>query len=301
MIWDMKFDKNGDLWFTDEQSNSIWKYFTQEDKFERYKSPTKSSYPSSLAFDSQGRVWFTEIFGKKLGIINPLETKNNTSEGIKEIDLGKEVKFETTGPLSAEFKNSSYSNNNDKSNDILWLSTVDYPRGGQIIKLDTSNENLTVYELNKTKNVPISVAEDDKGRLWTNDHASSLFVVLDPSTGNTKQFSTSPATTRITPTLPYYNAYSDGKVWFNEHEGNAIGAFEPESNTLIEYHIPTKNFNWGNTSNPLKFIIDNNGSVWFTEWTENKIGRISKENMNNMPISLSTSKDKVIIDSKANI
>src|SRR3954453_1543525 len=143
MIWDMKFDKNGNLWFTDEQSNSVWKYSTLENKFEKYKSPTKNSYPSSLAFDSKNRVWFTEIFGKKLGIINPLEAKNNTSVGIKEIDLGKKVKFETTGPLSAGFKNTSYSNNNDKANDILWLSTVDFPYGGQIIKVDTTKENFT--------------------------------------------------------------------------------------------------------------------------------------------------------------
>ena len=34
MIWEMKFDKNGNLWFTDELSNSIWKYFTKEGKFE---------------------------------------------------------------------------------------------------------------------------------------------------------------------------------------------------------------------------------------------------------------------------
>jgi|tagenome__1003787_1003787.scaffolds.fasta_scaffold20954396_3 virginiamycin B lyase len=299
MIWDMKFDKNGDLWFTDEQSNSVWKYFTKENKFERYKSPTKNSYPSSLAFDSKNRVWFTEIFGKKLGIINPLEAKNNTSVGIKEIDLGKKVKFETTGPLSAGFKNTSYSNNNDKANDILWLSTVDFPYGGQIIKVDTTKENFTVYEVNKTKSVPISIAEDDKGQVWANDHASSLFLLLDTKTGNVKQFATSPATTRITPTLPYYNAYRDGKIWFNEHEGNTIAYYQPENNTLIEYHIPTRNFNWGNTSNPLQFTIDNNGSIWFTEWTENKLGFIQKEKINQYPISMTLSKDKLILDSKS--
>ena len=58
--------------------------------------------------------------------------------------------------------------------------------GGQIIKLDALKENFTVYELNKTKSVPISVAEDDKGQVWANDHASSLFLLLDPKTGNIK-------------------------------------------------------------------------------------------------------------------
>ena len=164
MILDMKFDKNEDLWFTDEYSNSLWKYYVNENKFEKYKSPTPNSYPSSLAFDSKNTVWFTEEFGKKLALLNPLEAKNNTSFGIKEFDFGKKVKFEKTGPLSIGFKNKKNFDNN-ASNDILWLSTVDFPNGGQIIKFDITKENFTVYDVTNTKSVPISVAEDKKGRV----------------------------------------------------------------------------------------------------------------------------------------
>ena len=322
MMWDLKFDKNGDLWFTDEQSSSVWKYLVKQNKFERYISPTNSSYPLSLTFDSNGLVWFTNVFGKKLGILNPEEVKNNTTMGIREIDLGKRINFETMGPSSMSFsptdksktntlleRNSNISNVTVNFNDTeekedadtMWFSTVDFPYGGQIVKFNMQTQNYTIYDLNKTKSLPISIAQDDKGRVWTNDHASNLFLVLDPKTNQVKQYATSPASTRNTTTLPYYNQYYDGKIWFNEHEGNAIAQYDIKNKTLIEYHIPTRNIAWGNTSNPLKFTIDNNGSVWFTEWTENKIGRISKENMNNIPISLSTSKDKVIIDSKANI
>lgn len=68
-IWDMKFDKYGDLWFTDQDSNSIWRYFVKENKFENYRIPTKGSYPSSLAIDSQNRVRFTEWTENKLGVL----------------------------------------------------------------------------------------------------------------------------------------------------------------------------------------------------------------------------------------
>ncbi|MDF0682313.1 MAG: hypothetical protein P0116_15260 [Candidatus Nitrosocosmicus sp.] len=322
MIWDLKFDKSGDLWFTDEQSSSVWKYLVNQDKFERYISPTNFSYPLSLTFDSNGLIWFTNVFGKKLGILDPEEVKNNTTMGIREIDLGKRINFETMGPSSMSFSpndknktNSLLERNSNNSDvivsfndpiekddaDTMWFSTVDFPYGGQIVKFNMQTQNYTIYDLNKTKSLPISIAQDDKGRVWTNDHASNLFLVLDPKTNQVKQYATSPASTRNTTTLPYYNQYYDGGIWFNEHEGNAIAQYDIKSKTLIEYHIPTRNIAWGNTSNPLKFAIDNNGSVWFTEWTENKIGHISKENMNNIPISLSTSKDKVIIDSKANI
>lgn len=62
-----------------------------------------------------------------------------------------------------------------------------------------------------------------------------------------------------------------------------------------------KKYGWGNTSNPLKFAIDQSGSVWFTEWTENKIGLVSREKMDKIPILLSTSKDEVIVDTKTNV
>jgi streptogramin lyase len=44
-------------------------YFPTDKRFEMYKVPTNGSYPSSIAFDSQDRVWFSEIFGKKLGVM----------------------------------------------------------------------------------------------------------------------------------------------------------------------------------------------------------------------------------------
>jgi virginiamycin B lyase len=301
MIWDMKFDNSGNLWFTDEKSNSIWKYLTKENKFERYLLPTRGGYPVSLVFDPSGKVWFTEIFGKKLGVLDPLKVQNNTTKGITELDLLKYVNFDTTGPISNSFKYIHSSATNNKSNihaggNILWFSTVNFPLGGQLVKYDIAKKNLTVYDLSDKHTIPLSVAEDEKGRVWTNDHASSLFLMLDPATGFTKQYATSFPMTVNTTTLPYYNEYRDGKIWFNEHYGNAIAFFDPKNNTLVEYHIPTEDSFWGNASNPLRFVFDNNGSIWFTEWTENKIGVVHKDKINSLPISMSISKDTLAVD-----
>jgi len=30
-----------------------------------YKVPTRGAYPAFIEFDSEGNVWFSEIFGKK--------------------------------------------------------------------------------------------------------------------------------------------------------------------------------------------------------------------------------------------
>ena len=84
--WEVKFDKNGNLWFTDELSNSIWKYFTKEGKFENYRLLEEGGYPQSISFDSDGNVWFTQFFGKRLGFIEPSKVITNTTEGISELD-----------------------------------------------------------------------------------------------------------------------------------------------------------------------------------------------------------------------
>ncbi len=300
MIWDMGFDRNGDLWFTDQRTNSIWKYFTKEGKFENYKLLAKGGYPLSFVFDSNDNIWFTQVFGKRLGFFDPLTIESNTTKGISELELSKQIKFTTMGPISNGFgfTDNTKNGNNSNMNETLWFSTVSFPVGGQLIKYDIPEETLAIHDLTHTNSVPIGVTEDDNGNIWTNDLASSLFMMLDPKTGYTEKYATSFSSTASPTTLPYYNQYRDGKIWFNEHYGNAIASYDIKNKTLVEYHIPSVNPLWSNSSNPLKFIFDNDGSVWFTEWTENKLGVIPKEKLNQLPISLSTSKDKMSIDSK---
>jgi virginiamycin B lyase len=300
MVWDMEFDKIGNLWFTDQVNNAIWCYFPTDKRFEMYRVPTNGSYPSSIAFDSQGRVWFSEIFGKKLGMIEPAKATNNTSTGIVEYQLNmtEEEGFETMGPLV--ITNTTSTNNNTNSNtynETVWFTAVNFPESGHVIKFDIGKKKFEVLKLPVGAGTPVGIVEDDNGRLWINDHATNLFFVFDPQTGKAVKYSTSlPSSRNNTTTLPYYNMYRDGKLWFNEHEGNAVAYFDIANLTLVEYQIPTKGEAWGNTSNPLQFTLDNNGSAWFTEWTENKIGVLDSEKAKNLPLWISTNSSSVDLD-----
>jgi len=305
MAWDMKFDRNGDLWFTDELSNSIWKYFVQEGKFENYRLLQEGGYPLSIAFDSDNNVWFTQIFGNRLGFLEPSKVINNTTEGISELDMSKQIKFQTMGPISNGFgfgnTNPTNTNANANANETLWFSTANFPVGGQIIKYDVEAETLTIHDVTYTHSVPFSIAEDENRLLWANSHIANLFFSLNPNSGEIKLYATSnPSASGNLTTLPYINAYRDGKVWFNEHYGNAIASYDPKNKALVEYYIPSQNPLWVNSSNPLRFTFDNNGSIWFAEWTENKLGVIPKEKLDQIPITLSVSKDKVVLDRNNN-
>jgi virginiamycin B lyase len=292
----MKFDNNGNLWFTDEKTNSIWKYFTNEGKFENYRILTEGGYPLSLVFDSNNNVWYTQVFGKSLGFLEPSKVMDNTTEGVSELDISSQIEFQTMGPISNGFKLTDDRNNNSELSDALWFTTDSYPIWGQLVKFNITKQTMTIHDLTYTNSIPISVAEDENGNIWTNDHASSIFIMLNPKTGETKKYATSFPSTDNSVTLPYVNEFRDGKIWFNEHYGNAIAAYDIKNKTLVEYHIPSINPKWGNASNPLRFVFENNGSIWFTEWTENKMGVIPKERINQLPISLDTSKDNLIVD-----
>lgn len=304
MVWNMKFDKTGNLWFTDEISNSIWKYSVKEGKFENYRLLEEGGYPQSLTFDSDGNFWFTQFFGKRLGFVEPSKVVTNTTEGISELDMSRQIDFQTMGPISNGFGFTNTNSNNTNpanTNETLWFSTATFPSGGQIIKYDIDSQSLTIHDVTYTHNVPFSIAEDENGTLWANSHISNLFFSLNPITGAIKQYATSnPAAPGNLTTLPYYNEYRDGKVWFNEHYGNAIASYDPENKTLVEYYIPSQNSLWVNSSNPLRFAFDHHGSIWFTEWTENKLGVMTKDRLQQIPITLSVSKDKLVLDSKNN-
>lgn len=306
MIWDMKFDRNGDLWFTDELSNSIWKYFVKEGKVENYRLLAEGGYPLSIVFDSDNNVWFTQVFGKRLGFLEPSKVINNTTEGISELDMSRQIDFQTMGPISNSFGFSNANMNSNttiptNTNETLWFSTAIFPVGGHIIEYDIAAEALTIHDVTYTHSVPFSIAEDQNGTLWANSHIANLFFSLNPNTGEIKQYATShPSASGNLTTLPYYNEYRDGKIWFNEHYGNAIASYDPENKTLVEYYIPSQNPLWVNSSNPLRFAFDNNGSIWFTEWTENKLGVITKDRLEQIPIILGVSKDKLVLDSKNN-
>jgi hypothetical protein len=82
MVWSMEFDKEGNLWFTDQVNDAIWRYFVSEKKFEMYKAPTIGSYPQGLSIDNKGMIWFSEIFGERIGVLDPSKVIDNTTSGI---------------------------------------------------------------------------------------------------------------------------------------------------------------------------------------------------------------------------
>jgi virginiamycin B lyase len=167
---------------------------------------------------------------------------------------------------------------------------------GEVFKYDVTNSTITVYGLPAKLTSPVGIVLDEDGNPWITDHGTSIFFMLNATDGQITEFPTSPFSTRISPGLvSYENAYtlpywirsdSNNSLWFNEHTGNKIGRFDPKNNVLTEYWIPTQNPLWGmcdprtttavcGIANALQFSIGKNNELWFSEWTENKLGMLN--------------------------
>jgi virginiamycin B lyase len=315
-VWSVKADKKGDIWFTDEKQNAIWRYSKSLGSFEMYKVPQNSNafgttYPVSIDFDSKGNLYFVGIRSPVLWFGNITQMKNGTSDGITKIPIptagfkGIDPSLISVGSVAV-----------DNKRGVVWISMLSFPNKGEILRYNISSKTFDTFNMPAGLNSPVGVAVTNDGNLWVTDHATSTFFMLNASNGKTTTYATSTPSPKIfgvnntdsvpeaAYTLPYWiQKDSDGSLWFNEHEGNKIARFVPSNNTLYEYWIPTQNKLWGNCppnsktcgiANTLQFSRGEKGQTWFTEWSENKIGSLNISN-NQLPFAISVSPQQLIL------
>ncbi len=352
-VWDMKVNRNtGDVWFTDEKGNAIWRFLKSSQKFEIYKIPGSSqyfgtTYPISIEFvhddsnnsnkEDNNVLFFVGTYSESLWYANIAKLKNGTSEGISQTILPVASNFKGIDPIYITTGSLVY---DSKRNDI-WVSVMVYSKKGYLLRYNLDTRTFDKFELPKELSSPLGMTVDQhSGNLWVTNAGTSIFYKFkshklnddtsNSSNSNIIKFVTSMASPRIFSninglsdsknnnsnngntiskhayTLPYWIKKSGGFLWFNEWEGNKIARFDSSHNMLVEYWIPSQNRLWGTCSsfnntatsvshnennsrqkcgiaNVLQFSTENdnnngnndkNKQIWFTEWSENKIGKI---------------------------
>jgi virginiamycin B lyase len=335
-VWDVEVDnrregREGDVWFTDEKQNTVWRYIKSSNTFERYIVPGESrdfgtTYPTSIEFDTNNDniIYFVGMFSSSIWIAEIDRLNNGTSEGISEIPIPVEG-FEGTDPVFVTTGSLAF----DEKENVVWVSVMIYGYKGQIFQYNLDTKSFDIFDLPRELSSPWGLTVDDNSDLWVTNAGSSIFYKLSPgedydgSNDNNdsrnvedfkiEKFVTSKSSSRIFGELPennterdFQNRYytlpssikksSDGSIWFNQQHGNKISQFDPSTETLIEYWVPTQNRLWGSCSNHddtisvnnniqynntcgianvLQFSIGKGGEqIWFSEWSENKIGKV---------------------------
>jgi len=290
MMWGIDYSPDGSLWFTDEAYDTIWKFSIQDESYDRINFPSDGdSLPQRLKVVGS-QIIINDFLGNKITFFDA----SQSDEQLTYISLPSPVENSVTGDFAVD------------SNENLWYTNWIFQQTGVLVKYDQRGyseslknseedslplfEFLEVYQLPPGLNTPNGAVADSNGKIWLADTSSSFFFSFDPESESFTQYSTS------LPTISTYGNYSgliktpvtrpywieldqNERVVFNEQTANRIGIFDPNTNTLTEYLIPSKNPNWADCglladcglAQVFGFTIDDE-KIWFTEWVENNIG-----------------------------
>jgi len=277
--WGIAIDNSRRLvWFTEEISNSIWSYNTQDGVFKEYAIPTPQANPYQVALDQTGNAWFSEFSGDRIGVV----AANGTL-------LEFQIPITSSNPTGITV---------DPKTNRVWFNLLDTSGATDEFYVGSFYQgSFTFNDITPLVDTPVGIAIDSYGNLWLTQHGASLVSEFNPVTHYFRTISTS-----IPPdgaSYPYfvYVDNSSGNIWFNEHYGNAIAVFDPKLNTLVEYEIPSRNTNDGNISGALTMTLSPTGVPWFTELYTGKIGFINSSSV--LGTSLNVSTDKITLENES--
>lgn len=295
MMWGIDYAPDGSVWFTDESYDSIWKFSTVDEKYQRLEYPSEGdSLPQKIKVDGS-QIIVNDFTGNKLTFLDLAQSSDN----VNYLSIPSPVDDSVTADFAVD------------ENDNVWFTNWLFQQGGVLVKFDQNGyrslaENpdeqfqplldfVEVYQLPVELLTPNGAAVADDGLIWLADTTSSSFFSFDPVNELFTQYVTSDPMlstygnqTGIVKTpisRPYWVDSDDqGRIVFNEQTANNISVMDPKSQSLIQYHVPSKNPNWGDCDPGTGVMIPDCGiaqifdftidgeKIWFTEWVENNIG-----------------------------
>jgi len=290
MMWGIDYSF-GDVWYTDDSFDSIWKFSTTEEKYTRVGFPTQEdSLPQHLKVLGN-QVIVNDFYEGKISLYDSTQT----SKDKKYTNIPTPIPGSFVGGFDMD------------SDGNLWYTNWMLRQGGALIKFNYNSfadhvasgtgKNVTVLDFSETFNLPQSIgapnglAVDKHGNVWLADTASSNFYKFTESAESYTRYTTpiAPLATygnatgviKTPVSQPYWAQIEGDKLYFNEQASNALAVFDIEQEYLVEYHVPSRNPNWADCGDKSDcgiaqvFGFDVAGDqIWFTQWVENKIGKV---------------------------
>ena len=295
MMWGIDYAPDGNVWFTDESYDSVWKFSTIDERYDRLSYPSEgNSLPQKLLVDGS-QIIINDFTGNKLTFLDP----NQSGEDTNYLSIPSPVDESVTAGFAVD------------SNDNVWYTNWLFQQGGVLVKFDqngyldsvaNSDEKflplldfIEIYQLPPELLTPNGAEVANDGMIWLADTTSSSFFSFDPMTEKFIQYVTADpllstygnqtGIVKSPISRPYWVESDDqGRIVFNEQTANNISVMDPKSQSLVEYHVPSKNPNWGDCDPGTGMVLDDCGvaqifdftvdgeKIWFTEWVENNIG-----------------------------
>ena len=295
MIWGIDYFPDGSVWFTDETTDAIWKFSIDEETYDRISysqiDENKSSLPQKLVIDGS-KIIINDFSGGRLSFLDYAQDR----DGLRHYSIPSVVPDAVTSDFAIDSeKNVWYTNWVPSGQGIL--VKFDYPgyefqsTQGEVTQGLLLQDFVEWYNFPSGLTTPNGVTIGPDQKIWIADTSSNYFFSFDPNTEEFIKYTTSIPTIdsygnasgiiKNPVSRPYWIEHYDGNLIMNEQTANRIGVFNPSTERLIEYTIPSRNPNWADcegidycgVAQVFDFAVYDK-KIWFTEWVENNIGVI---------------------------
>jgi len=315
MIWGIDYFPDGSIWFTDEATDAIWKFSIYDESYNRISysqtDEDKSSLPQKLVIEGS-KIIINDFTGGRLSFLDYAQDE----QGLLHYAIPSVMEDAVTSDFAID---------SDKN---VWYTNWILGGQGVLVKFDNPGyefqstqgevtQGLLLQDFIEWYNFPVGlttpngVAVGPDQKIWLADTSSNYFFSFDPKTEEFTKYVTSIPTIdsygdasgfiKNPVSRPYWIEHSDGNLIMNEHNANRIGVFNPSSETLVEYTVPSRNPNWADcegieycgVAQVFDFAVAGE-KIWFTEWVENNIGVVDTSIP--LPFSIAIDKDKITLE-----
>jgi len=204
-------------------------------------TPPKGAGTHTLREDSKGNIW--------------------TSNKITKFDPHSQqfTVFEVPG--------SSYDVNID-SHDNAWGCSGD-PKNPGLYRIDGKTGEIKIYPVAEMRSVR-GIESDTHDNIWFGDVTNHRLGKFDTKT---EKFTYYEAPTSNMGIYGLVVDRKNGNIWVGDYEGANVDRFDPNTGKFVEYPFPSR------TQMIRFFGEDPLGRIWFTDFTNGRIGVLETEDM----------------------
>jgi virginiamycin B lyase len=240
---------DGNLWFTESNTNQIGKFSPANNKITEYNVPlsgTTNTNPDSITVGPDGNLWFTEGSENRIGKLS--------------LASGKITVY------NVPTANAALGNIVAGPDGNLWFTEIE---GNKIGKISPVTGVITEYSVSTELVGPVGITAGPDGNIWFTEQNADKIGKISPATGGITEYKLP-----VDDSVFGNNAYpiditvgSDGNLWFTEQLGNKIGKIFPATGEITEYQLPSGDFS------PIAITAGPDGNLWFVN--VNDIDKIS--------------------------
>lgn len=305
MMWGADYSADNSIWYSDEVNDSLWRFSIDDQQYRRVNIPAgepgvqarMDPLPQRVMVDGS-QILVNDLFGNRISILDA------SLSGDSRVDIPSPLPLAFTGGFAKG------------AGSDIWYTTWTAGEGeGLLVKLDRDGyqrdlasgddpeANLTTFDLPDGAFTINGVATGHDGRVWLADTSTSSFYGFDPADESFTRYTTARPIEAVygnqtgvvvSPLArPYWaGVHNDGRIIFNEQTSNRISLFDPSSESLTGYDIPSRNPAWADCGDiadcgvAQAFDFEPVGDkVWYTGWVANVIGAVDTSAP--LPVSVS--------------